>query len=558
MDLIQEKIKNKKVVVFGTGSGLVSLLTELERPVNYLIDNDDKKWGQELFGLPVYSPNYLLNEIKDDIVVFIASITYSREISQQLIKLGFVQNVHFFIDESMMKYKPRKTTYHRNIMNKGFSILKSADTGQILLNQDQKKVYRGYFKNEVKKMHEIYLICCKAGFFNTYHVNTTIAEGTGIEGYEILFEHEYIETITEVKHWSPKMIYDAAITALEFIYELADYGLSLRDTIPVNMTYHCNTFKIIDFGSIKFQRDISIEWPILKFIKNRELNEINFIQILLYIKAGVGTKGYYSPFSTVFGWLGEEDREEYKRIFDHLKSMLNSNLSLREKTQRCVRVLQSYVENLEPTVDFELMSYYKKIFNDKKGVPYSVSNTLDKLALFINNKLFDDCLLIDLSFDLNKRSIYLLNKLNEIKELKILQNNPVINDIIYCLTRENKINAIPIVTNRYDQSNIHEEKYNMSNLLQSDLCVAFGFLSRVIVYNQYTLEEAVLEIKSLTKHYAVVEVDKLEKIWNDDFQREYRWYSFENACRAFEMHFIIESIEKVNENSIFLFMKLKH
>jgi len=91
-------LKNKKIVLFGTSQGaqdVCSILNSFSLEVEYLVDNNPKKHGCFLVSKKITSPEELLKENKDDLIILIASMA-DKEISLQLEEMGFVKEKHFF------------------------------------------------------------------------------------------------------------------------------------------------------------------------------------------------------------------------------------------------------------------------------------------------------------------------------------------------------------------------------------------------------------------------------------------------------------------------------
>jgi SAM-dependent methyltransferase len=63
--------------------------------IAYFVDNDPKKQGAAFKGLPVYGPEKLLDENKEEIAIVIATL-YGMEIGEQLSEMGFVDNTHYW------------------------------------------------------------------------------------------------------------------------------------------------------------------------------------------------------------------------------------------------------------------------------------------------------------------------------------------------------------------------------------------------------------------------------------------------------------------------------
>lgn len=93
-ELKRSNNSDKKIIVFGAGSGGEKMCRRLPIAVEYIVDNSQTKWGQYLNGIPICSPNYLFDEDKNKVLIIIASI-YHAEISMQLQDMGFEKYVNF-------------------------------------------------------------------------------------------------------------------------------------------------------------------------------------------------------------------------------------------------------------------------------------------------------------------------------------------------------------------------------------------------------------------------------------------------------------------------------
>ncbi len=93
-----------RLVVFGTGSGyrlrVAPFLRALSRRPDAFVDNDSKKHGAEVDGVPVHPVEWLNSLSKDGTVVVIATMYYA-EACEQLTCLGWREGEHFcngFVD----------------------------------------------------------------------------------------------------------------------------------------------------------------------------------------------------------------------------------------------------------------------------------------------------------------------------------------------------------------------------------------------------------------------------------------------------------------------------
>lgn len=63
--------------------------------IDYFVDNDPELIGTTYLGKPIYSPEKLLEEDKNNILILIGSIIYHTEIEFQLKDMGFKEDVHY-------------------------------------------------------------------------------------------------------------------------------------------------------------------------------------------------------------------------------------------------------------------------------------------------------------------------------------------------------------------------------------------------------------------------------------------------------------------------------
>lgn len=63
--------------------------------IDYFVDNDPALIGTTYLGKPIYGPEKLLEEDKDNILILIGSIIYHLEIEFQLRDMGFEEDVHY-------------------------------------------------------------------------------------------------------------------------------------------------------------------------------------------------------------------------------------------------------------------------------------------------------------------------------------------------------------------------------------------------------------------------------------------------------------------------------
>nr|WP_092074323.1 hypothetical protein [Dendrosporobacter quercicolus]NSL49227.1 hypothetical protein [Dendrosporobacter quercicolus DSM 1736]SDM88529.1 Capsule polysaccharide biosynthesis protein [Dendrosporobacter quercicolus] len=94
-EYLQNKLKDKKVVFFGSGTAAERIIKQTLISAAYFVDNDSQKWGQVLGERNICSPQELLIENKDKIAIIVAS-QYYKSISYQLRQMGFKENIHYW------------------------------------------------------------------------------------------------------------------------------------------------------------------------------------------------------------------------------------------------------------------------------------------------------------------------------------------------------------------------------------------------------------------------------------------------------------------------------
>ena len=88
INLFESIIKSKEVIIFGAGSYGISSVNWFKMNdirVNYIFDNDKNKWGKDIEGIKIISPENV-SLLKEDGLVICSS--YYEEINKQLLNLG--------------------------------------------------------------------------------------------------------------------------------------------------------------------------------------------------------------------------------------------------------------------------------------------------------------------------------------------------------------------------------------------------------------------------------------------------------------------------------------
>jgi glycosyltransferase involved in cell wall biosynthesis len=93
-----ESIMDKQIIVFGAGNsylnGIKRILDKCSLKPQFIVDNDPKKTGSHLEGIPIYLPDKLMTLKKGDFYIFVTSMYYT-EIKQQLEDISLCEVKHF-------------------------------------------------------------------------------------------------------------------------------------------------------------------------------------------------------------------------------------------------------------------------------------------------------------------------------------------------------------------------------------------------------------------------------------------------------------------------------
>ncbi|WP_400243387.1 glycosyltransferase family 8 protein [Niallia sp. JL1B1071] len=94
---------SKEIVIFGTGEKskvTTNLLEKFELEVSFYLDNDEKKWEQLFLGKHILPPFTIVDKPNENNRIIIIASHFSDDISEQLIEMGFENNIDFIMDIS--------------------------------------------------------------------------------------------------------------------------------------------------------------------------------------------------------------------------------------------------------------------------------------------------------------------------------------------------------------------------------------------------------------------------------------------------------------------------
>ena len=147
-----------KVIIYGATDTGKSIYQEIKEDVEVVAftDDDPKRWGDEVDGIAVISPETILKKNVDEIVVGV--LTYQREVNDNLHRLG--------IDSSKINNRfVEIPSYARIESLKG--VRKLVDEDNISGNVAELGVFRGEFAREINRIfpdRTLYLFDTFEGF----------------------------------------------------------------------------------------------------------------------------------------------------------------------------------------------------------------------------------------------------------------------------------------------------------------------------------------------------------------------------------------------------------
>ncbi len=119
---ILNKIKDKKVVIFGAGSNARDLLDLLECEISYFIDNDNEKVGKIINNIAIKNPEVLKYET-EEVHVLVVGYFYDEMINQ-LFKFNLGKNIHIYNIYNIFAHTLNKISFS----NRGEDLIKLFQT----------------------------------------------------------------------------------------------------------------------------------------------------------------------------------------------------------------------------------------------------------------------------------------------------------------------------------------------------------------------------------------------------------------------------------------------
>lgn len=113
-------LKNKKIIIFGAGNtakNITTYITENYKNIICIIDNDSRKWGNNVNGYSIQSPECIKDYRNDEnVIIVIATFLVHKEMEKQLNDLGWdMEHVMFAINQIPFFQSLEFRAYLRNV-----------------------------------------------------------------------------------------------------------------------------------------------------------------------------------------------------------------------------------------------------------------------------------------------------------------------------------------------------------------------------------------------------------------------------------------------------------
>lgn len=338
--------KAKKVVFFGAGATGRLALYYAERSgmdVNLIVDNNSKLWGSCLSGVKISTPNVLMDNKDKYTVIITVGYEFLGAVKEQLSQMGLTEDVDFFEFHKvfLQGYSGFGAASGVLDMDDEYKLIKTGANNKLVVNLNDKCVYRLINPNIAGQFIEIYNKCKEFEIFNTFLIKTEISNRKITNRYSCCFKHEYIPLFTYAVEWSPRMFYDYTLFMIDFLAKIDNVGLGWLDGHAFNATFHDGKFVFFDFDAIR-----SGKTP---YFYMQEFINAHMV-ILLMMSENLMEKAYlylHNPgqklsINDIAGYLSVDTLSEYKRMFnDCYEAALEGNI------QKCCDIMKNYVSNIQ-------------------------------------------------------------------------------------------------------------------------------------------------------------------------------------------------------------------
>lgn len=129
--ILNNKTKDKFIVVFGANKPAEKTILYLNSKnvyVDAIIDNNSNKSGKKMLGINIYTPEQLLAEFKEKVIILIAS-QYYQEMKNQLQNMNYKEGVNIFETVKYNHYTVEKKYFDEKVSDvfKGYDVFEKVN-----------------------------------------------------------------------------------------------------------------------------------------------------------------------------------------------------------------------------------------------------------------------------------------------------------------------------------------------------------------------------------------------------------------------------------------------
>jgi FkbM family methyltransferase len=231
---IKACLSKKKIVFFGAGQYSSVAIGNLRRRISYFCDNSGHRQGTLFSGIPVLSPDKLLDENREETVIIINTEHY-REIARQLLIIGF-KDIYSREYKNGNERIPSSEAEGANFLVKRAEVISGLNPARIerlFADELSKTVFRGLLEKYRSGDFDFSGICTKDAIYfndifkdeireNEVYIDAGVFDGRTITDFIIYAEDSY----GKIYGFEPDITNYAAVVR-EF--------LDCRDTFIENM-----------------------------------------------------------------------------------------------------------------------------------------------------------------------------------------------------------------------------------------------------------------------------------------------------------------------------------
>jgi len=386
---------------------------------------------------------------------------------------------------------------------------------------------------------------------------THIATDIYINGYELVIEHEKIPYATRPCEWSFSMFKDILLTLVDVLKIANNYGYTLKDGHPTNLSFLGHKPMFFDFGSFILSQggtwnayDEFVENALIP-IKLWSCGEFYIANRLLsdYVKNRFAPNIKLKEHSYIKHIIG--NKEEKKHLFNNVKifSKNDENLFLINNfSYKALTLLREQVSSLnKPDINTDWNKYHDRFFDGNSIIPYE---RFEKHADFIKNYGVDT--LIDLAGNRGLFSFFASKK--GIKNILCTDRDENAIDILYQHLKNSNMDNNSITPMLHNVMYPISSRFsNYKERISADAVVAFALTHHLLLTQNIPIDYILQTIGDHSKKLVGIEFMPLG-LWDGLSGAPPppvpEWYTREWFRMNFSRYFSLIHEEHIEKNRI--------